>query len=173
MSHASHSLPPPLVIGCAWYIVTKTSVSDLVFPKRSATSTLVVRSIHAITDRYSLHHIPVRRPISPIRLFLRIGLVRLAVELDEKHQVPREESTANQGGILIAPAVAKDWEVWGVLVCEMHVGGEVCCKEVEYKLGYLHRRDVFLPLLGGCQMQSARMKKREARTQIFAPPAVA
>jgi len=103
-------------------------------------------------DRYSLHFITVRCPIGPICLFLCTRLVRLAVELDEKHQVPREERAANQGGILIAPAVAKDWEAWDVFVCEMRVGGEVCHKEVEYELRYLHCCDVFLPLLGGCQM---------------------
>ena len=108
-----------------------------------------------MTDRYSPDLILSRRPINPIRLFLRVDLVRLPVELDEKHQVPRKESTANQGGILIAPAVAEDWEVWGVLVRKMCVGGEVCYKEVEYELGYLHCRNVFFPLLEGCQMQSA------------------
>lgn len=41
-------------------------------------------------DRCSPDLIPVRRPIDPIRLFLRIDLVRLAVELDEKYQVPRQ-----------------------------------------------------------------------------------
>jgi hypothetical protein len=113
-------------------------------------------------DLYLPDLIPVRGPISPIRLFSRINLVRLTVELDEKHQVPREEPTANQGGTLIARAVAKDWEPWGVPVHEMRVGGEVYHKEVEYELGYLHCRDVFLPLLGGCQMQSERPRNRGA-----------
>jgi len=113
-----------------------------------------------MVHRYSPDLIPVRRSISPISLSLRIGLVRLTVELDEKHQVPREESTANQGGILVTPAVAKDWEAGGVLVCEMRVGGEVYYKEVEYELGNLHCRDVFLPLLRGCQMQSGGLRKR-------------
>ena len=105
--------------------------------------------------------IPICRPISPIRLFLHIDLVSLAVELDEKHQVPRQECTANQGGIFIARAVAKDWEAWGVLVCEMHVGGEECYKNVEYELGYLYCRDVFLPLLG--RVSDAVSKDEEAR----------
>ena len=115
--------------------------------------------------------IPVRHPINPIRLFLHIDLISLPVELDEKHQVPRQQCTANQGGTLIAPAVAKYWEAWGVLVCEMHVGGEECYKDVEYELSYLYCRDVFLPLLG--RMSDAVSEDEEARTQIFAPPAVA
>lgn len=112
-------------------------------------------------DWYSPDCIPVRRPISPIRLSLHIDLVSLAVELDKKHQVPRQESTADQGGILIAPAVAKDWETWGILVCEMHVGGEECYKDVEYELGYLYCRDVFLPLLG--RMSDAVSEDEEAK----------
>ena len=93
------------------------------------------------------------------------------VELDEEHQVPREERTANPSGRLVTRAVAKDWETWGVLVCEMRVGGEVCCKEVDYELGNLHRRDIFLPLIGGRQVQPSG--KKRCRTQILAPPAVA
>ena len=158
----------------SWFAaVVSRGARHLVFPKRSNQSALVVKGKYPIIDWCSPDFIPVRRPINPIRLFLPVDLVRLAIELDEKHQVPRQESTPNQCSILIAPAVAKDREAWGVLVRKVRVGGEECCKDIEYELGYLYCRDIFLPLLGGCQMRSARMRERGARTQIFAPPAVA
>jgi len=43
----------------------------------------------------------------------------------------------------------------------MHVRGEECYKDVEYELGYLYCRDVFLPLLG--RMSDAVSEDEEVR----------